>query len=91
MYYYIWLLEKFQFEQIKRHEDATQEFKKLQERTSTKIEVNRKQQEELKKKLSELVEKEEKLEEEKTFQQQVQTRAELVKIRYINIFFPSIS
>lgn len=77
--------EKFQVEQLQRYENATQDHKKRQDQLYQKISLNRTQQAELRKKLFKLEEDEKKMENEKTFQQEVQRRATKV-VASFNIF-----
>lgn len=69
-------IKAFQAEQHKRHDDATADHKKRQDALVHKINLNKKQQDELRKKLKELEEGEKRMEQEKMFQQEVQKKAE---------------
>lgn len=70
------LISKFQQEQIERHEEAEKNHKKLILRFGEKIRQNKEKQMELMRRLEELKDEENKLEEEQRFQNKVQDTAQ---------------
>lgn len=78
------VLSKFTEEQINRHDTAYQQHLLVERRLEKDIELNKKQQQEFKKKLQNLEEEEKKMDKELSFQRQVQEKATQLHNEIIN-------